>query len=347
MKTTKQLLVAATAAVLTAGSASAVITVDTFSGWNGGSNMAELHLNFDVSGSDKLVIVVTGEHGFNQTANGAAGDVFYDGVMLTPVVKRQPIKAVADDINTPEDETVLVDDTYSGLYYLDNPGSVFTAGLITTTGFASRGNMAVMGLSGTAAGVGNSVVSDRDTNTADLTTSAGSIVIGSYNLGGTGNTAQLAPITTPSWDAEVARRENGNNWDGHVVAYDNDVAAGTATYTFDDSQAPLPDGRTGRHVILAEFLSAVVAIPGDTDGDGDLDDSDLGTSLSNYTGPVGDVGKTAAEGDTDGDGDVDDSDLGTSFSNYTGPLSPTAVPEPTSLALLGLGGLALARRRRA
>jgi len=52
-------------------------------------------------------------------------------------------------------------------------------------------------------------------------------------------------------------------------------------------------------------------------------------------------------GDTDGDGDVDDADLGNAFSAYTGPLSGAAVPEPTSLALLGLGGLALVRRRRA
>ena len=57
-------------------------------------------------------------------------------------------------------------------------------------------------------------------------------------------------------------------------------------------------------------------------------------------------GKTAAQGDTDGYGDVDDSDLGTSFSGYTGPLT-ASVPEPTSLALLALGGLIVSRRRRA
>ena len=90
------------------------------------------------------------------------------------------------------------------------------------------------------------------------------------------------------------------------------------------------------------------AILGDTDNDGDVDDSDLGTSFANYTGPIGAAGgKTAADGDTDNDGDVDDSDLGTSFSNYTGPLGPTNVPEPASILLLGAAGaLGLSRRRQ-
>jgi T5SS/PEP-CTERM-associated repeat protein len=89
------------------------------------------------------------------------------------------------------------------------------------------------------------------------------------------------------------------------------------------------------------------AVPGDTDGDGDIDDADLGTSFSNYTGPLatGTGGKSAAQGDTDGDGDVDDADLGASFAGYTGPLAAANVPEPATLVTLA-GLLGLTRRRR-
>ncbi|MFN3167850.1 MAG: trypsin-like serine protease [Phycisphaeraceae bacterium] len=97
-----------------------------------------------------------------------------------------------------------------------------------------------------------------------------------------------------------------------------------------------------------QFDLGYLHLPGDTDLDVDIDDSDLGTAFSNYTGPLtpGTGNKSAADGDTDGDGDVDDSDLGTAFAGYTGPLAPVNAPEPGTLGLLGLGVLAAARRGR-
>ncbi|MFN3168755.1 MAG: PEP-CTERM sorting domain-containing protein [Phycisphaeraceae bacterium] len=88
-------------------------------------------------------------------------------------------------------------------------------------------------------------------------------------------------------------------------------------------------------------------LAGDTDDDGDIDDTDLGTAFSNYSGPIGrNAQKTFLDGDTDGDGDLDDTDLGTIFSVYTGPITVAAVPEPASLALLAAAGFVLVGRRR-
>lgn len=132
----------------------------------------------------------------------------------------------------------------------------------------------------------------------------------------------------------------------------NDWIAGTAPhYGFalvlqagDNIDIGASDGGNGA------LLSDTALLPmllGDTDGDNDIDDSDLGTSFANYTGPIGAAGeKTSVDGDFDGDGDVDDSDLGSSFAAYTGPLAPATVPEPGVSCLLGLGGWALLRRRR-
>jgi hypothetical protein len=94
---------------------------------------------------------------------------------------------------------------------------------------------------------------------------------------------------------------------------------------------------------------------GDADLDGDVDLADLG----NLAGAYGlTSGATWAMGDFDGDGDVDLVDLG-NLATYYGygapaPLNFAAdaasyglVPEPATLALLCLGGLALLRRRKA
>jgi len=249
---------------ITAAPASAEIVIDGFDNWIGGNPVPG---TFDASGSDKLVVIVTGEHGFNQTANGYINGVTYDGVAMVELINRTTIKKVADDPGTPEDETVLVDDTWNAIYYLDNPGSVYTAGSIEAS-VSSRGSMTVLGLSGTALGAGNTVIGDRDTSSAELTTPVDSIDIASYGMGGTGNTAFINKVTVDTPLTFVSKQNNGGGrwWDGHVTAYANGVAAERATYSVTDTSTPGADGRTGAHVIAAAFELAVPTLYWDLNG---------------------------------------------------------------------------------
>ena len=105
----------------------------------------------------------------------------------------------------------------------------------------------------------------------------------------------------------------------------------------------------------------VVKLPGDANGDGFVDGTDLDIVLSNYNR----TGATWAQGDFNGDGVVNGQDLDAILSNYnqnngiygmfgpggSGGSSVTmAVPEPGTLSMLALGVVGVlawtARRNR-
>ena len=83
---------------------------------------------------------------------------------------------------------------------------------------------------------------------------------------------------------------------------------------------------------------------GDANGDGVVNDDDLSVVLANWTGADG-SGGTWRTGDFDGDGGVSEDDLSLLLANWDGSVGG-GIPEPTTLSVLTVGGLALVRHRR-
>jgi len=114
-----------------------------------------------------------------------------------------------------------------------------------------------------------------------------------------------------------------------------------ATGILDQSSTDGVYGTDGYRLLVMKAADIVPAgIPGDTDGDGDVDLDDLFAVRNNFGTASGAV---LANGDTNGDGDVDLDDLFVVRNNFGTGLAP--VPEPATIAVLSLGGLALLRRR--
>jgi hypothetical protein len=214
-----------------------VPTVDGVASNNASTN--PLILTFNASGSEKLVVVITGENGNPGSLAGDCTAITYDGVALTRVVNRNPI--AAGPIVT------YIDQQFNDIWYLDNPGLVHTGGVISAS-VNSRGVMTAFALSGTAPGVGATAISPQMSKYVKLgLTSGKSIVIASHGMGADANTANVESVDTVAPLIETTAIKQGTSYDGHVTGYMSLSTSGIITPTFTGGNL------IGTSTIAAEF----------------------------------------------------------------------------------------------
>ena len=217
------------------------ITFDNFvSAYIAGSTKT---FTFNASASDKLVVIVSGEHNFGGNTSGNVKTVTYDGVSLTKAVERNPVSS-----------TLI---TTSDLWYMDNPGAVHAAGqiVITVEGNGNNYVHAAIGLSGTAPGFFGATSIATGTPTVSMNVSApNSLVISWLTLGGSGNTAGTATsiqTSSPAGAIKFGAVATSGNYAGHVIERSTGLPVGMNTFSFNT-------GLTDVLCLAAEFLAAEI-----------------------------------------------------------------------------------------
>lgn len=220
-------------------SSAGTITVDAsqqFSLQSGSDLKAVTGLGlFDAGDADKLVVVVSTEHGFNN-GNGFVFEVQYNGQALTEAIQ----------------EDAAAGRGTAAIFYLDNPGPIGSGSIEVNAANPNGGIGAAYALSGTSPGVGVTTSATGETvNSVSLTTAGdNSLVIaviensGNSNAAGTPTAnAPLVPVSSGFW---------GSQWGGHASGYQQVATPTTITPTF----ATNTGSGYSINLAAAEFLAA-------------------------------------------------------------------------------------------
>lgn len=241
-----------------AANASLITIVNQAEGFLG-SNKAQVttthngttQVSYDATGVDKLVVIYGGESGFGgHQVTGLT--MSFNGVAMTLAAFDNTIVDSSPPLPGDWDGGAV------GLFYLDNPfqgAANFTASMTTSAGGANGGYISIIGLAGTADGVGNTNASWATQAAAgnvstSLTTSANNalVIAGIENSGrnsGAGNPGPtaVAPLTLSNngfW---------GTQWGSGASAYQFVPTSGTSlTPTFTTNAGG------NIHVVAAEFI---------------------------------------------------------------------------------------------
>lgn len=146
--------------------------------------------------------------------------------------------------------------------------------------------------------------------------------------------------TTPSVGQQFTLMNYGGTLTGTFASFDDIVDSPAGA----NSVKLTIDYGSGAGSAIKVTVASLVApsVPGDFNNDGSVNGLDLAAWKANV--PIA-AGATVAQGDADADADVDGADFLVWQRNFTG-VGVTAIPEPATLLLASIVGLAFIGRRR-
>lgn len=165
-----------------------------------------------------------------------------------------------------------------------------------------------------AAFVGKNVV-----NTGNITVPCGTVVLAS---------GKKVLIGSPLGGLMVQVAAKTEGFDG-TVSNEGTIKARQTTLISRDLYSVVIDPDHGEMYDQSE-KPGVIVTDLDTNGDNVINLEDINTAFDNFTGPLdpGTGGMTQAQGDIDGDGDVDNNDVGSLFVACGAMFTPPSPPQP-------------------